>query len=310
MNESSSSGPQWEFAPHGECGTEVSDAVPAPGGVRRRHRVDPLDAHVATRTTTTPRSACTPARSRFARPSIGSWVSYGLGTTNRNLPSFVVHRAASSPTPARRSRPATSCPARIRARCVVPGAEPVANIAPRVPSHRQAVGAGRARRSSTQRTWPPRGRTIRCWRPHPVVRDRLRHADGRARGVRPRSREPTPRSQLYGLERGQTDGFAWQCLVARRLVERGVRFVELIDTGSSQQLGLARRHGRPRPAGRRTSTSRSPACLRDLKQRGMLDETLVVWTTEFGRTPFNNTADAKGREHHTGRSAPGWPAPA
>jgi hypothetical protein len=84
---------------------------------------------------------------------------------------------------------------------------------------------------------------------------------------------------------------------ARRLVERGVRFVELIDTGSSNNwdahgdmmshVGLAKNVDQP-----------IGALLADLKARGMLDETLVVWTTEFGRTPFNNTADAPGREHH------------
>jgi hypothetical protein len=103
--------------------------------------------------------------------------------------------------------------------------------------------------------------------------------------------------QSYGLQRGQTSGFGWQCLAARRLVERGVRFVELIDTGSSanwdahgdmmSHVGLAKNVDQP-----------IAALLKDLKQSGLLEDTLVVWTTEFGRTPFNNKADAKGREHH------------
>jgi uncharacterized protein (DUF1501 family) len=101
----------------------------------------------------------------------------------------------------------------------------------------------------------------------------------------------------YDLQPGQTTGFGWQCLAARRLVERGVRFVELIDTGSSgnwdahgdmmSHVSLAKNVDQP-----------IAGLLKDLKQRGMLEDTLVVWTTEFGRTPFNNTADAKGREHH------------
>ena len=101
----------------------------------------------------------------------------------------------------------------------------------------------------------------------------------------------------YGLNRDQTTGFGWQCLVARRLVERGVRFVELIDTGSS---GNWDSHGDMLTHGRLRKNVDQPiaALLQDLKARGMFDETLVVWTTEFGRTPFNNTADAKGREHH------------
>ena len=103
--------------------------------------------------------------------------------------------------------------------------------------------------------------------------------------------------EQYAIQPNSTAGFGWQCLAARRLVERGVRFVELIDTGSSgnwdahgdmmTHVALAKNVDQP-----------IAALLKDLRQRGMLDETLVVWTTEFGRTPFNNTADAKGREHH------------
>jgi len=102
---------------------------------------------------------------------------------------------------------------------------------------------------------------------------------------------------LYGLKRGQTTSFGWQCLVARRLAERGVRFVELIDVGASNNwdahgdmkthLPLARNVDQP-----------IAGLLRDLKSRGMLEDTLVVWTTEFGRTPMVAQKDAKGREHH------------
>jgi uncharacterized protein (DUF1501 family) len=111
------------------------------------------------------------------------------------------------------------------------------------------------------------------------------------------SKESDGTLEMYGLQRGSTQGFAWQCLVARRLAERGVRFVELIDVGSSDNWDahgdmlthtpLARNVDRP-----------IAGLLRDLKRRGMLEDTLVVWTTEFGRTPFNAAADAKGREHH------------
>ena len=104
---------------------------------------------------------------------------------------------------------------------------------------------------------------------------------------------------LYGLPRGSTQGFAWQCLVARRLAERGVRFIELIDSGSSNNWDA---HGdmirSTRPLAKQRRSAHRRLCSTDLKRRGLLDDTLVVWTTEFGRTPFNNSADAKGREHH------------
>jgi uncharacterized protein (DUF1501 family) len=101
----------------------------------------------------------------------------------------------------------------------------------------------------------------------------------------------------YGLQRGQTTGFGWQCLAARRLVERGVRFVELIDTGSSGNWDAHGDMMTHEPLARNVDQPIA-ALIQDLKARGMFDETLIVWTTEFGRTPFNNTAEAKGREHH------------
>src|SRR5262249_9463435 len=106
---------------------------------------------------------------------------------------------------------------------------------------------------------------------------------------------------LYGLKRGETTGFGWQCLVARRLAERGVRFVELIDTNNAWDahsdmqiyVPLAKNINLP-----------VAALLKDLKARGMLQETLVVFATEFGRTPYMDASvragDSKvGRSHHS-----------
>ncbi|WP_372716700.1 DUF1501 domain-containing protein, partial [Novipirellula sp.] len=103
--------------------------------------------------------------------------------------------------------------------------------------------------------------------------------------------------KMYGLQRGATSGFGWQCLVARRLAERGVRFLELIDVGSSSNWDS---HGNMGDHQRLAKAIDQPIAglLTDLKQRGMLDRTLVVWTTEFGRTPFHQKADHPGREHH------------
>src|SRR6202012_5528558 len=92
-------------------------------------------------------------------------------------------------------------------------------------------------------------------------------------------------------------GFAWQCLAARRLAERGVRFIELIDTGSSSNWDA---HSDMLSHNNLAKNVDQPIAglLRDLKQRGMLDDTLVVWTTEFGRTPYHEQPNHAGREHH------------
>src|SRR5205823_4926498 len=109
------------------------------------------------------------------------------------------------------------------------------------------------------------------------------------------SRETDATLDLYGLQRGQTEGFAWQCLVARRLAERGVRFVELIDTGASNNWDSHSDMAAHEPLARAIDRPIA-ALLRDLKARGLLQDTLVVWTTEFGRTP--GTDGARGRGHH------------
>jgi len=118
------------------------------------------------------------------------------------------------------------------------------------------------------------------------------------------SKETDATLRLYGLERGSTKGFAWQCLVARRMAERGVRFIELVDTGASKNWdahGDIQTHA---PLARNVDQLIA-GLLKDLKSRGMLDDTLVVWTTEFGRTPFHEKANAKGREHHA-RAYSSW----
>ena len=111
------------------------------------------------------------------------------------------------------------------------------------------------------------------------------------------SQETEATLKLYRVEREATSGFGWQCLVARRLAERGVRFLELIDVGSNSNWDS---HGNMADHERLAKAIDQPVAglLTDLKQRGMLDRTLVVWTTEFGRTPFNQKADHPGREHH------------
>ncbi len=285
--------PQWEFAPHGDCGTEVSTLFP--------HVAECVDDIAMIRSMHTSHSnhynatlGMHTGSFTFSRPSFGSWVSYGLGTENRNLPSFVV--IAPQQTYAGTQVFASDfLPAVHQGTLVVPGAEPVANVRPRVPQDRQQLEleALQSLNRLHQQT-----RTADS-----ALAARMRSfetAFGMQMAVPDAfdfSRETAATLSAYALQPGQTNGFGWQCLAARRLIERGVRFVEVIDTGSSgnwdahgdmlTHVGLAKNVDQP-----------IGALLNDLKQRGLLEETLVVWTTEFGRTPFNNTADAKGREHH------------
>jgi len=285
--------PQWDFSPHGACGTEVSTLFPCVAecvdriAIVRSMHTSHSNHYNATLGMHTGSFA-------FSRPSIGSWVSYGLGTENANLPGFVVI-APRQTYAGTQVYAADFLPGAHQGTLVVPGAEPVANVAPRVPADRQALQLA-ALAALDRDHLAVRGAD-------PLLAGRMRSFET-AFGMQiavpdafDLAAEDDATLALYGLARGQTTGFGWQCLAARRLVERGVRFVELIDTGSSDNwdahgdmathVGLAKNVDRP-----------IAGLLVDLARRGLLDDTLVVWTTEFGRTPFNNTADAKGREHH------------
>lgn len=285
--------PQWEFHRHGRCGTEVSGLFP--------HVADCVDDIALIRSMHTSHSnhynatlGMHTGSFTFARPSIGAWVTYGLGTLNRNLPGFVV--IAPQQTYAGTQVYASDfLPGANQGTLVVPGAQPVENVAPRVPVDRQRIELDALRAQNQDHLRQRTG--------DPLLAARLETfetAFGMQMAVPDAfdfARESDATLADYGLQRGQTTGFGWQCLAARRLIERGVRFVELIDTGSAKNWDA---HGDMLTHGPLAKNVDQPIAglLQDLKRRGMLDETLVVWTTEFGRTPFNNTPDAKGREHH------------
>ena len=231
----------------------------------------------------------------FARPSIGSWVSYGLGTENRNLPSFVV-LAPAVPYAGDQTWGSDFLPGCHQGTHVVPGPTPIANVA------RRAASAALQDLELELLARPTRT-TSTAGRGDADLAARIRSfetAFGMQREAPEAfdlSKETDATLHLYGLQRGANTGFAWQCLVARRLAERGVRFIELIDTGSSNNWDS---HGDMLDHAPLAKNVDQPIAglITDLKRRGLLDDTLVVWTTEFGRTPYHEQPDAKGREHH------------
>lgn len=286
--------PKREFLPGGQCGTLVSNLFP--------HVRECMDDICLIRSLTTDHGNHFEATLQmhtgsfsFARPSIGSWVSYGLGTENQNLPSFMV-LAPHLPYAGGQVWSNDFLPGIHQGVRVVPGAEPVANLRPRTPTPGlQEMELGLLERLNR--------RHLVSRHDDPALAARIRTFET-AFGMQAEapeafdlSKESDATLALYGLERGQTTGFGWQCLVARRLAERGVRFIELIDTGASNNWDS---HGDMAEHDRLARNVDKPIAglLRDLKSRGMLEETLVVWATEFGRTAYNDSPNHKGREHH------------
>ena len=285
--------PGWQFKPGGSCGTLVSNLFPflrdcmddiclirSMKGEDNEHYQATLGIHCGS--------------FFFSRPSIGSWVSYGLGTLNSNLPSFVV-LSAGSPYAGTQIFNNDFLPAYHQGVRVVPGKEPIANLDRRTPSAELQelelglAGAFNKRHLATRANDSELAARIRSF-------ETAFHMQTEAREVFDVDKESDETHELYGMKRGQTDGFGWQCLVARRLAERGVRFIELVDGSSSHNWD---QHGDMAEHAQHAKNLDQPVAglLKDLKRRGMLDDTLVVWTTEFGRTP--GVDGTKGRGHHS-----------
>src|SRR3954468_19652721 len=291
--------PLWEFRPGGACGTEVSDLFPnvrecmddiclirGMKGDHNDHFQATLGIHTGSVT--------------FARPSIGSWVSYGLGTENQNLPSFVV-LAPSLPYAGTQVWGSDFLPGCHQGTRVLAGAEPIPDLVRRAPADVQRMELGLLEKFNRRHM---QGRES----VNPALAARVKSFET-AFGMQQEmpdvldlSKETDATLNLYGLERGSAKGFAWQCLIARRLVERGVRFVELIDTGSSNNWDSHSDMHAHAPLAKNVDQPIA-GLIRDLKSRGMLEDTLVVWTTELGRTP--TTDGPTGRSHHA-RAFSSW----
>ena len=288
--------PRWNFSQHGQSGTWVSELFP-----KLATQVDELCVFNAMHCESDGHDKGTLAAhtgsAQFARPSHGAWVSYGLGTVNENLPSFMV-LAPHTPYAGAQSWGSDFLPGCHQGTHVIPGAEPLEHLRPRASSTAQQS-------LELELLGKLNAKSVESAPLDPVLEARMRSfqtAFGMQREAPEAfdfSGETDATLSMYGLDRGQTKGFGWQCLVARRLAERGVRFIELIDTGSNSAENWDS-HGNMQDHERLAKMIDQPICglISDLKARGMLERTLVVWTPEFGRTPFHQTADHAGREHH------------
>jgi hypothetical protein len=227
-------------------------------------------------------------------PSLGSWMSYGLGTQNANLPPYVV-LCQHMPYAGSQVWDSSFLPPAHQGVRIVPGAEPI----PDLKSHARSVTLQELEaimlRDANELHAQARSGDL-------DLRARIASFDV-ARGMMreaPEAFDLAHESDAtlaeYGASRGDATSFAAQCLLARRLVERGVRVVELIDTGSSDNWDAHGNMEDHRPKALRVDRAIA-ALITDLKRRGLLSETLIACCTEFGRTPWTDAPGTKGRNH-------------
>jgi hypothetical protein len=299
--------PRVRFARHGRSGLPVSDLMP--------HTASVVDDLCFLRSMTTDAVAHDPALSFMQtgsslgeKPSAGAWVSYGLGSEGKNLPSFVVLRSNG-----RGDRDTQPLGSRLWGSGFLPSSHqgvPFRSTGDPVLFLSNPPGVdGEKRREMLDAVTGLNGlRAVAVG--DPEIRTRIEQYEMafRMQSSVPElldvKSEPDEVFELYGADARKPGTYAANCLLARRLAERGVRFIQLFHRGWDQ-------HGDLPKAIRlqcEDTDQASAALVRDLKRRGMLDDTLIVWGGEFGRTAYcqgKMTADNYGRDHH-GRCFTMW----
>ncbi len=228
-------------------------------------------------------------------PGIGCWISHGLGTLNPNLPSYMV-LCEHLPYAGTQIWDSGFLPPIHQGVQIIPGKEPIPDLSDPSRSStlfelEQAMLRGvNERRAALRPGDSDLGARIATF---DVARGTMREAPE----VLDLASESNFAHQSFGIADGDTTSFGYQCLIARRLIERGVRVVEIIDTGSNNNWdshGDMRDH---RPKALRADRAIA-ALIKDLRARGLLSQTLVAICTEFGRTPWTDTTVSKGRNHY------------
>jgi hypothetical protein len=230
-------------------------------------------------------------------PGIGSWVSHGLGTVNQNLPSFVVLPEDSYPQGGSANWSNAYLPAAHQGTALRPKGSPILDLFPppgTTPAMQRAQLDLLNAINRAHATGHPAADALGARLDSYELAFRMQ---AEVPGLLDLGQEDARTLEAYGIGREPTDAFGRKCLLARRLVERGVRFVQVWSGGWDSHNQIANAHGERI----RAVDKPMAALIADLKQRGLLDSTLVIWGGEFGRSPDNNAraADgAYGRDHN------------
>jgi hypothetical protein len=279
-----------KFAKHGRSGLDISDWLPHMAtcaddlAVVRSCWADGLN-HVG--------SVCQMNTGNVlaGRPSLGSWVVYGLGSANQNLPGFVVLTDTGDVTGGPRNWGTGFMPATYQGTLFRQGDNPILNL--RSPDgDRQRAKLDLIRELNEHHRGPRSDDSLLAARMNAYeLAFRMQAAAPEAVDL---SRESEQTKAEYGLNRKECADFGHRCLLARRLLERGVRFVQIYCGAGSQWDAHSNLEGNHTKMCARADQP-TAALLRDLKRRGLLERTLVIWGGEFGRTPMTEGTD--GRDH-------------
>ncbi len=291
--------PKWQFKPYGKSGLYVSDLFPEVGScaddlclIRSCTSDSPIHGSAMLQMNS--------GKILSGSPSMGSWVNYGLGTVNQDLPGFVVMTDTSGgPISGAKNWSSGYMPAVYQGTVLRAAGDPILDL-------NRPNGMSREMQRDVLDTLGDlndQHRRPRADNSNLAARVASYELAYEMQSTAPEvvdiSKEPKHIRDLYGLDDEKTKDFGYRCLLARRMVERGVRFVQLYSGGGNTDFlrfwdahgGIVANHNYN--AGRIDKPI--AGLLKDLKQRGLLEDTLVIWGGEFGRTP-HSTGD--GRDHH------------
>ena len=293
--------PKWNFKQYGECGKYISDLFPNVGSC-----VDDI-AFVHSMTADSPihGSALLMMNSGSlisGRPSLGSWVNYGLGSVNENLPGYVVMLDESGgPISGAKNWTSGFMPASYQGTVFRSQGDPILNL-----KHTDGMSDAEQRRLiDSLNQLNTDHYSSRHDNSNLSARIASYELAYRMQATAPEAidleDEPEETKSLYGMDNPQTSDFGKKCLLSRRLVERGVRFIQLYSGGAHNDDNWDAHGDLEKNHNHHAGSTDKPIAglLKDLKRRGMLEDTLVVWGGEFGRQPTAEYAHGTGRDHNS-----------
>ncbi len=289
-------GPQRDFRRHGQSGIWVSEVFPHMAGI-----VDDLSLIYTLKTENFNHAPAklffSTGSTRYGRPSMGSWITYGLGSESQNLPAFVVLRSGKQNLMGGANIWGSGfLPTTYQGVEFLRSADPIPNLSspPGFSAERQAARVSAIRELNLARLAEVGDPEIST---RIAAYELAHHMQTSGPELMDLSSESQATLDLYGAEPGKST-FANNCLVARRLLERGTRFVQLYHTGWDHHGNRVNNLADKLDEVALDVDRASAALVTDLKQRGLLDDTLVIWGGEFGRTPMGEIKELPGRNHH------------
>jgi Protein of unknown function (DUF1501) len=300
-NEGRVVGPKWKFKPYGKCGKQVSDLFPNVGTcvddmafIHSLYAESPIHGSAMLMMNS--------GRILSGHPALGSWVNYGLGSENENFPGFVVMLDnKGGPISGPKNWSSGFMPAAYQGTVIRANENPILDLKTPAGTTRETQrhlldrlreknqlhqSAGRADNSELEARIASYELAFKMQQHAPEAVDF--------------TKETKETQELYGIGEKRTDDFGKKCLLARRLVERGVRFIQIYSGGAHNDDNWDAHSDIVANHTKHCGDTDKPIAglLKDLKRRGLLDSTIVVWGGEFGRQPTAEYAQGTGRDHN------------